>query len=185
MAIKSLSMHFSWYFNCSVLQFISVSSATGMKKPFIARMLLKQYKDENSSLLPGKLAEGLNVLMIKRCNPTFLSAFNEEINAKARTVDLQTRLSGWKEDWSNVFWWQHTSSGRKRLDYPVCPCFSLSLNMVLFDKHTSFSPWSQEDHGSHEFPSDSLTYDAYRCLRKQLLWPSSHALDLIVPEQII
>lgn len=49
MAIKSLSIHFSWYFNCSVLEFISVSSATGMKKPFISSMLLKYYKDENSS----------------------------------------------------------------------------------------------------------------------------------------
>lgn len=74
-----------------------------MKTPFIARMLLKQYKDENSSILPGKLAEGLNVLRIKRCNPVFLSAFNEEINAKARKAGLQTGLSRWKKDWSNVF----------------------------------------------------------------------------------
>lgn len=73
-----------------------------MKKLFIAMMLLKQYKDENSSFLPGKLAEMLSVLRIKRCNPAFLSAFSEEITAKARKVDLQTRLSGWQKDWSNV-----------------------------------------------------------------------------------
>jgi len=85
------------------LQFISVSNATGMKKPFITRMLLKQYKEKSSSLLPGKLAKGLNVLRIKRCNPTSLSAFNEQINAKARKMGLQTRLSEWKKDWSNVF----------------------------------------------------------------------------------
>lgn len=74
-----------------------------MRKPFIARMFLKEYKDEDSSLLPGKLAEELTVFRIKRCNPAFLSVFSEEINAKARKVGLQTRLSGWKKDWSNVF----------------------------------------------------------------------------------
>lgn len=134
--------------------------------------------------LPGKLAEGLNIFKIKRCNPTFLSNFSEEIHAKAGRVCLQARLSGWKKDWSNVFWWQHTSSGRKWLHFHVFPCSSLSLKMLLFDKSTSFLPWTQEDHGSHEFPSDSLIYDMYRCLRKQLLWPS-YVLDLIVTEEII
>lgn len=67
-----------------------------MKKLFIARMLLKQYKDENFSLLPGKLAEGLNILKIKKCNATFPSAFNEEINVMGRKVGLQTRSTGWK-----------------------------------------------------------------------------------------
>lgn len=74
MTIKSLSIRFFWYFNCSVLEFISVSSATGMKKPFISSMLLKHYKDENSSLLPGRLADGLNILRIKRYNPPFKSS---------------------------------------------------------------------------------------------------------------
>lgn len=32
MAVEPLSVHFSWYFNCCVLQFLSVSSANGRRK---------------------------------------------------------------------------------------------------------------------------------------------------------
>lgn len=74
MATKSISIHFSWYFNCSVLELILISSATGTRRPYISSTLLKHYKDENSPLLPGKLADGLNVLRFKRYNLPFFKA---------------------------------------------------------------------------------------------------------------